>query len=275
MNIKYSILSLFFFCGACIANQGCFRGVDIVPYNKQLGLCGTDNCNMDFNGEVFVIQKILPYSKIIFDVGANAGEWSSKALISNPNINLYCFEPIPSIYYKLKVCLDKFSSEVHTYQIAVSSCDGQKDFFVYDKNESISGLSSCYRRDESIEKKLNIMPKKNLVCTRSLDSFCYENLINHIDFLKIDTEGSELDILKGAANLLKNHEIDVIQFEYGGTYLSAHIRLQQVYELFISYGYKIFQILPEQLMYISYWIPEIENYRYSNFLAISPDLITI
>ena len=105
--------------------------------------------------------------------------------------------------------------------------------------------------------------------TITLDSFCKKNQILHIDFLKIDTEGSELGVLLGAHNLLTNKQIEIIQFEYGGTYPDAGITLKEVYNLLEKNGYRVFRIIPNGLIQISRWRDALENARYSNYLAIA------
>ena len=90
----------------------------------------------------------------------------------------------------------------------------------------------------------------------------------NIDYLKIDTEGAELDVLQGATQLLTNSQIDYIQFEYGGTYPDAGITLKAVYEYLTQYNYQIYRISRWQLTKIDTWQDWMENYKYGNFLAV-------
>lgn len=127
-------------------------------------------------------------------------------------------------------------------------------------------LSSFYRR-ESVEKSCNIVPHMLKVKTYDLDSFCQEYHISTIDFLKIDTEGSELDILKGAQQLLAAHKIKYIQFEYGGTYVDAKTTLKEVFTCLKSNNYLVFRIVPNVLIKINNWRDSLETYNYSNYFA--------
>ena len=106
----------------------------------------------------------------------------------------------------------------------------------------------------------------------TLDSFCKQHKINHIDFLKIDTEGSELNVLKGAHTMLKNHNINVIQFEYGGTYPDANITLEQVYNFLAELEYDIYRIVNDGLIHVDSWHTQLENNQYSNYLAVAQSI---
>ena len=128
-------------------------------------------------------------------------------------------------------------------------------------------MSGFYDR-EILREKVKLNHEKIVVNVNTLDSFCLENLVSHIDFLKIDTEGEELNVLKGASSLLKNKLISVIQFEYGGCYIDSETTLKEVYNLLVKHGFEIFRISPKGLIKIGKWKEQIENYKYCNYLAV-------
>ena len=103
-----------------------------------------------------------------------------------------------------------------------------------------------------------------------LDTFCRQRSVERIDYLKIDTEGGEYDVLTGAEEMLRAGRVKFIQFEYGGTYPGANTSLKQVCEFLSSFGYSLFRILPDGLLHIPKWRDELETYRLSNYLAVSP-----
>jgi FkbM family methyltransferase len=250
-----------------------FKGIPIEGLNKKNFELGYDNCRMESNGEAMVIQHILPHCTIAFDAGANTGDWSRHALKANTNLTIYAFEPVPHVFSQLADNISFKAFNFHPNQLGLSDLDSQKAFYVYATTSDTVQMSSCYRREEDIEKRIGSTPSKITIDTKRIDSFCAAQGISHIDYLKIDTEGSEFDVIKGASGMLQNNSIGVIQFEYGGTYLSAHIKLQDIFLLFEGYGYKIFRILPDKLISISAWRAELENYRYANFLAVSSGLL--
>lgn len=235
-------------------------------------LCNTfghDNCNMASNGEQLALTTLIKDTDIVFDVGANVGDWSKCVFSTAPHARVYAFEPIPEAFSILEKNLKNHPATV--FNTAVSDKKGNKTIAYYNKSLQWAELSSFYRR-QNVEKQCNLKPLLLTVATIDLDSFCNEKNIDTIDFLKIDTEGSELDILKGAEYLLLNKKVRHIQFEYGGTYLDANTTLKQAYDMLTSCGYTIYRIMPRGLIKINHWHPELESYRYANYLAAAMPL---
>ncbi|BCS55957.1 hypothetical protein GSbR_13200 [Geobacter sp. SVR] len=129
---------------------------------------------------------------------------------------------------------------------------------------------SAFHRRVDLEAQNGLQePRQGIVSATTLDAYCLTKQIKRINFLKIDTEGSELDVLKGSHQLLQHGHIDYIQFKYGGTYKDAGITLGEVYTLLESYRYGIFRITPEGLEYLPVFGPHQETYAFSNFLAVN------
>jgi len=219
--------------------------------------------NIKQNGEFKIIKNIVKPGDIIFDIGANIGDWSKAIFSVSPNTFIYAFEPIPSAFDSLLSNILTNKQNFFAYNIAFSNTIGKKEFCLC---KNASRLSGFYNRKHFQER--NYIIKKIIVKTDTLDAFCTKHYIDHIDFIKIDTEGEELKILQGAPHLLTNKAISIIQFEYGGTYKDAKTTLKEVYTLLSSYNYKVFRIAPFGLIKISKWRNALENYQYSNFLAI-------
>lgn len=238
----------------------------VVVDNSKYDNVGFDDCNFDSNGEYKLLQKIIKNDFVIFDVGANVGDWTNKVLSINTDIKkIYCFEPVKQTFERLK--LNVVSDKVNFNNYAVCNDCGKKTFNFYGPTLQFSELSTLYRRAEHIEKMINMKPKEVIVDSITLDKYCKDNNITYIDFLKIDTEGAELDVINGANEILNNHIVKSIQFEYGGCYLDSKITLKQIYDI-LSVNYDIYRILPEALLEIKEWNDKYENYLYSNYFAV-------
>ncbi|MBS0605189.1 MAG: FkbM family methyltransferase [Verrucomicrobia bacterium] len=229
---------------------------------------GYNNCAFHLNGEEFFLTKHLnDRNNVIFDVGANIGEWSSIAAQCAPNAVIYAFEPHPAIFEILKARAT--SNSIVCHQLALSDREKTLDLWVWGDSNDLnkSGLNGLYYRP-ILKDMFNQTPERTAVHAITLDDFCQQNQINHIDFLKIDTEGSESDVLRGSASMISNHCIDTIQFEYGGCYIDSKTKLESIYHYLKSNGYSIFRILPDRLLPIPVWDSELENFQYSNYVAI-------
>jgi len=266
---NFFLLSIFLTCPFFLYSSKIFVVKDCqdLDYSSlQMGK-GYNDCNMYTNGEVDALNFFLREGQVVFDIGGNIGEWSENVLMRVNNVELCIFEPIPSLANLLK---NKFRQKnVYINELAISSKETVQPFYYYGKEHGLSGL---YFR-ECLEKLINEKPQKLLVRTTSLDKFCLGKVIKEIDYLKIDTEGSELDVLTGAESLLKRQAISIIQFEYGGAFLDSHATLEEVYRLLCSHGYQLYRIAPKTLIFLSEWRDELEVFQYSNYIALSPKAV--
>ena len=90
------------------------------------------------------------------------------------------------------------------------------------------------------------MGQQEKVPVGTLADFCQQQNVSKIDFLKMDVEGYELAVLKGAANMLAAGSIRFIQFEFGGTHVDTRVFFKDFYYL-LSPKYNIYRILKNGL----------------------------
>lgn len=217
------------------------------------------------NGEFRVLSGILKRPsegrpRVIFDVGANIGLFTERAIGLDPSVFVHCFEPDPN-------CLSLLSAKVAQNGRIILN-----DFALGEKEEE----RTFYLQDRPV---LNSLHKPDavsgrpavLVRVRRLDEYCTKRAIRHIDFLKIDTEGHDLFVLKGASALLEHAAIDFIQFEIARESIDARIFLKDFVTLCAPYHYEIFRIRPQSLLRLEY-TPAEESFTYMNFLAVSPNI---
>ncbi|MHA1661092.1 MAG: FkbM family methyltransferase [Promethearchaeota archaeon] len=197
------------------------------------------NHKLDKNEINFVdyIYKNTKKNKLtVFDVGCNRGLYVG--LFSNKHINsdIHCFEPINKLFNELK---NKYGTKENITLNNLCVSDSNKKVTFHELiNPITDGCSSIIERPIFKERgwKYNSYEVESI----SIDNYCKNNNIEHIDFIKIDVEGAEFLVLKGCENMLKTSSIDFIQFEYGNTFSDANIELLDVYNLIDSHGYKMF-----------------------------------
>lgn len=231
---------------------------------------GYDNCTMATNGELKIIEELIKDNDTVFDVGANRGEWSEIVLHKKKGVTVFAFEPIPSVYEQLhKKSID--TPQLLAFNMALGDYNGSLPMYIYDHRFNLLELSSLYERP-ILKKLLGKEAKSIEVKIETLDTICQNNTITNIDFLKIDTEGAELAVLKGAHTTLSKKIIQTIQFEYGGTFLDSKTTLKEIFYLLQENEYKLYRILPNGLLKLPTWEDSLENFTYSNYIASLKEL---
>lgn len=228
------------------------------------------NCNFEKNGEKQFLDCFLElFDKakriVVFDVGANVGTYSEYILNSTnqkgQNLEIHAFEPVQSTFKLLHDRLNNFKNVKLNNQGLSSSC-GQRSIFL---DTPSSSMASVYKRASSSGVDFKIQEQ---IMISTGDSYINKNKVSHIDLLKIDVEGHELEVLKGLGQYLNNQMIDFIQFEYGGANLDSRTSLSDFYDLLLPRGYIIAKIMPQGPIIRNYSSAQ-ESFIYSNYLAIS------
>ena len=227
---------------------------------------GNNDCNMLTNGEWRFMRQMLAESETVFDVGANAGEWAALALGVNPKLSLHCFEPNGAAFRLLSE--RAFPDNVRRNNVGMSSTQGQRELYLF---EDGSGLNSMYRR-EGLEDGwgLETQQRTQVIQVDTVDHYCANHGIGNIDLLKMDVEGHELEVLKGASRMIANGRIRAIQFEYGGCNIDARVLLQDFFRLLRPSGYTLFKVFPGELRRVERYDQRFENFQYQNWVALLP-----
>ena len=216
---------------------------------------GENNCDIQTNGELLVLKKYISNGDVIFDAGANIGEWTKYVLKISPEAKIHCFEPCRGTFQMLK---NNVGADAKLNNFGLSDKPGEADFFVVADG---AGTNSLFCNAE--------IQKKERVILNSVDNYCAQQKIPKINFLKIDVEGGEFSVLRGADNLLKNGMIDFVQFEYNRTYIDANIRLLDVFNYFSGKPYKYFLIKYNRLESIAHYSQDLENFQLCNYLFVN------
>jgi FkbM family methyltransferase len=204
------------------------------------------------NGEDFAIKFALKNLNndrvfVVFDVGANRGQYLQMALNAVPssrNYKIYCFEPQKDAFATLSTSASG-NKNVVLENIALGSNSSRTTLY---KNSAQSEFGSMYKANYSQYNTELSMSEEIEVTT--IDKYCNEYNIHTIDFLKLDVEGHEIEALKGAKTMLDNGNIEFIQFEFGLASIESRIFLKDFFSLLSKY--EIYRILPHGLERIHY-----------------------
>lgn len=159
-------------------------------------------------------SEVIPM--VIVDVGINRGQSTFLFLKWFPKARIYGFEPLPNVF---NLAERKLADRAQLYNLGVSSISGVQTFWESKLDETSTfnhpNLDSNYHKMKS---KVLLTSKRKMykalkVNTVTLDDFSRNEKIIRIDLLKVDTEGHELEVLKGSADLLMGKQIGLIQIE--------------------------------------------------------------
>jgi len=230
---------------------------------------GEGNDNIETNGEFRFVWQTLPECQVVFDVGANIGDWASLALQANPHLSLHCFEPSSATYQRLLA--HKFPpSQVICNNFGLSSSPGDATLYVFEEG---SGINSLYQR-RGLEDGwgLTTQQHRERVRLETLDRYCHNTGVTTIDFLKVDVEGHEIEVFKGATAMLRQGGVKRIQFEYGGCNIDARLLLKDLFEFFQPFEYTFYKIFPHELRHVERYDQRLENFNYANYAVLRNDL---
>jgi FkbM family methyltransferase len=201
---------------------------------------------------------------VVFDVGANKGKWSQMLSEAIPQLmDLYLFEPQETC--RERIARRTIRGTVKVFQFGLSDRDGTAEFF---SSSPTSGEASLYQRRESYFAEM--VTTSQSIELRRVDSVVRELGIPHIDLLKIDVEGGELDVLSGAKEMLAGHSISTIAFEFGSANIYSRVFFRDFWDLLVDEcGYRIWRILPGgRLVEFQKYSEDLEHFRgVSNYVA--------
>ncbi|HEX8251900.1 MAG TPA: FkbM family methyltransferase [Thermoanaerobaculia bacterium] len=220
---------------------------------------GDNDGDMRTNGELRFMRECLRDARVVFDGGANVGDWTAAALAINPDASYHCFEPSRLAFERLAA--RSFPANVTCNDFGLSDSAAEARLFLF---SAACGANSLYERVGTGDTQR----ETEMVRLETIDAYCQRHDIGAVDFLKLDVEGHEVAALRGAVRMLRERRIRVIQFEYGGTYIDAGTHLKDVYELIDSVGgYTIHKLFPDGARRMEYRQP-LESHLYSNWAII-------
>ena len=187
---------------------------------KKIPIAFTKNQQYDAQ-TTKVLQRVLSERANAVDIGCHKGEMLDEILKFAPKGEHYCFEPIPNFYEALPA---RYPTNCHFYQLGLSDEKGETNFNYVITNPAYSGFQKR-QYDKANEQDTLITVKTDL-----LDAVIPNDV--QIDFIKIDVEGAEYQVLRGAINTL-NRCKPIVVFEHGlGAADVYGTRPEHIFDLF-------------------------------------------
>jgi FkbM family methyltransferase len=186
----------------------------------------------------------------VFDVGANVGQSAAAFAHRCPEAIVFAFEPLADNLTAL-VRNTAHQPRIRCHHMALGDVD---------RATSVAGAGVSARIADDGGDPTSM---------QTLDGFCAENGVAHIGFLKIDTEGYDHRVLKGASRMLAAQQIDVVQVEAGMNPGNAdHVPLEDMKCDLEACGYRLFGLYDQ----VQEWPAASPVLRRVNAVFISPAL---
>lgn len=199
---------------------------------RQLYFFGTYYLERNF---LAVWRDLARQSQVVFDVGANAGVYSLAALSANPDCSVHAFEPTPEIADRLRQTKQRNDLTGLTIaELAVCEATGEAQLVHCDGgggNGGMNFIDPAAARDGG-----------RAVSTTCLDDYCRDEGIARIDLIKVDVQGLEPDVFRGASELLRDGRIGTIFVELNWGALGEESSADQLIELLDLHGFAFSEI---------------------------------
>jgi len=184
--------------------------------------------------------------KVVFDVGANVGQSALSYVREFPRAEIFSFEPVAATFQELVTATRQFP-RVHPYKLGMGREPGEAIINV----NPISRMSSIgLSRPEDHPETITL---------ETIAGFVEKHRLGTIDFLKIDTEGFDLEVLAGAAPLLHQQKVRFVQSECEPVLRTKQfVNFSALADFLADFGYGLFGVYEQQPEWdgrnmLSYW----------------------
>jgi FkbM family methyltransferase len=225
------------------------------------------------NGEFWMLRRLTRLEpRVVFDVGANRGEWAQQAATALPSARIHAFETVPVTARHL-AAVASTQPAIHPNAFGLADAPGRVRLHVTDANDKVSSLLPVPEISISFFKGMSWRVIE--VDVMRGDEYAALHGITTIDVLKIDVEGAEHRVMAGFGNLITDGHVGLIQFEYGLANIQTHMLLSDYYRQLESYGYKIGKLMPSRVAFKKYDMRD-EDFIGPNYVAVHasrPDML--
>ncbi len=252
-----------------VSRRHVVRAARFVLYRARLDVPN----DLHTNGETYLqrwILDLIPAGKKVnvIDVGANVGCWSGAMLTAArqarrlADLDLHAFEPSAYTFALLSRTLD--GQPVTLLRTALSDQRGSAELHVMRPGAGVNSLHQLTRPP--------VGTTTETVTTVTLDSYADHTRLGHVALIKIDTEGHDLAVLRGARKLLADQRVSIAQFEYNHRWIAARSFLRDAFELLAPFRYRLGKLTPYGVEFYPGWDPELETFVEGNYVACAPDM---
>lgn len=206
------------------------------------------------------IEKLKLREVILFDIGANVGQYGIELKSKFPESKIYSFEPSKLAFKELMVIADKYQNwECHNFGFGSDN----KKLKLYASSLG-SASATLLNQDKVFGRNSNL--KSEIVEIKKLDLFLKSNPDKFPNIAKIDIEGFELECLRGGINSIDKFKI--VQFEFGEINIDSRTYFRDYWNFFSNLGFKLFRVTRRNPIEIKEYNESLETFAVTNYLAV-------
>ncbi|MDD5363586.1 MAG: FkbM family methyltransferase [Ignavibacteria bacterium] len=240
-----------------------FSGFNRYLYTLSLKGLGVNNYESEYySGESYFLNRLkINKNDVIFDVGANVGNYANHIQNLFPESRIFSFEPHPKIFVTLK----DNCKNIDLFNFGFGN--EEKELLLYDYKEEAEGSEHASLYKDVFDKIYKKETTSFNIKIRTIDNFVKENNIENITLLKTDTEGNDFAVLQGAKDSINNNIIDIIHFEFNSMNTSSRIFFKDFF--YYLQNYNMYRLLPKGVIKIDNYEPVYnEIFGYQNIVSI-------
>ncbi len=201
---------------------------------------------------------------IFIDIGANKGLYTQGVLNEIGSIEAHVFEP-SELNYKILKDKFSFSNKIKINKIALSNSTSKAKLFSDIPGSGLGSLTK--RRLDHFDIEMDNEEEVDLI---RFDEYWNKNS-TIIDYVKIDVEGHELDVLEGFGQLILKTKL--IQFEFGGCNIDTRTYFQDFWYFFRERNFIIYRITPRGFLPIPIYKEKYEFFQTTNYIALNKSFL--
>lgn len=203
------------------------ENLKLLTSRGMYGATGNYYCGLHEFQEMAFVLHFLRENDLFIDAGANIGSYTLLAA-GACRAKVKCFEPVPEVYKNLEtnICINDLCDSVETFNIGLSDCS---DILKFTANlDTVNHVALDGQEGKLCE-----------IEVRPLDSFIHSDS-DQCTLLKIDVEGFELPVLKGAIKLLSSPNLKGVIVETIGSGEKYGYQESEIIELLESNGFSLY-----------------------------------
>ena len=203
-----------------------------------------------------IVFKLLQPSSTILDIGAHIGWYAVTLGKMFPKSQIYAFEPIPATWQVLQRNLERNGlRNVLAMNVGCAQKEQEKELYYFKGGSALASIENLINHDRAIKIQCLLKP---------LDILVKELLIEKVDFIKCDAEGSELFVLQGAQEIINQYKPILFMEIYHEWCQKCGYSPSDIALLLQSWGYKSFQGINGKLQEV-HQITGYDKDRYNYF----------